>query len=91
MSSYIIDIDDELRGPPIIANDFSTCPPKYATVERVNHLYEQGNKITLFLAKVPKSNKLVNMYTKPELQTWLHQIGIKYHNLILGEVDRELS
>jgi capsule biosynthesis phosphatase len=88
MSTYVVDIDGTLCGPPL-NKDYSTCEPIKDVIDQVNRLYESGHKIILFTARGMRSyNKDIediHTYVKPILIKWLNNHNVKYHELIFGK------
>jgi carbamoyl-phosphate synthase large subunit len=75
---YCIDIDGTLctEGMP-----YEEARPLHKTINKVNRLYEQGNRILLFTARGCKSKVDWASLTRMQLASW----GVKYHQLIFDK------
>lgn len=76
---YAIDIDgllcDDMLG------DYEDSTPDYASIERVNQLYDAGNIIKIFTGRGSATGIDWRDFTTQQLKSW----GVKYHELILGK------
>ena len=69
--------------------DYDKAKPKRKAILRVNKLYEEGNKITIFTARFmgrygdnpTKAKKAGYLLTLKQLKKW----NIKYHRLVMGK------
>jgi uncharacterized HAD superfamily protein len=69
--------------------DYLNAKPHQKAIDKINHLYEIGNKIILFTARfMGKHNESKNKaydegfeFTKNQLNSW----GVKYHELKMGK------
>ena len=69
--------------------DYSACPPIIPVINKLNALYDSGWKIILFSSRnmVTYEGDLekIEKYTRPILEKWLKEHGVKYHELIFGK------
>ena len=85
---YCIDVDNTI----CISSsgcDYSKCPPIQSVINKINLLYEEGHYIILFTARNMKTfngdiNK-IHEVTKPILEKWLQDNGVRYNELIFGK------
>ena len=69
--------------------NYSQAKPYQKAIDKINHLYEMGNKIILFTARfMGKHNESIKKahdegyeFTKKQLNSW----GVKYHELKMGK------
>ena len=76
IDSTICNTDDNLGEKKY---DFST--PIYERINKVNKLYDEGNKITYWTARGSGSGNNYETITKESLKSW----GCKYHNILFGK------
>jgi len=76
--TYCIDIDGTICTEDA---PYEHAQPLQKTIDKVNELYEQGNKILLFTARGCKSKTDWSSLTKKQLESW----GVKYHQLIFDK------
>jgi len=75
-------------------SDYSTSTPYKGVIEKINLLYEGGNKILIFTARyMGRNNEDINLaiqqgYKSTEVQLKMWQI--KYHKLIFGKPDYDV-
>lgn len=72
-----VDIDGTICS---LENDYNYCKPVKSNIEKINILYDKGNKIVYYTARGQKSNKDWSELTKKQLADW----GCKYHELIMN-------
>ena len=88
MKTYVFDIDGTICTKPQ-NKDYEDSLPLIARIEKVNELFDKGNKIVFFTARGMGRNKgnsdkcYEEFYelTNKQLILW----GVKYHKLILGK------
>ena len=69
--------------------NYSQAKPKKLAINKINDLYEKGNKIILFTARFMGKNNESEVkayedgyqFTKKQLANW----GVKYHKLKMGK------
>lgn len=88
MSTFVIDIDGTLCGPPVNA-DYSLCNPYHDVIACVNKMHKEGHKIILFTSRGMRSCSgnlnLIHEKVKPVLIEWLNNHGVQYDELIFGK------
>ena len=77
--TYCFDIDGTLCEQE--AKDYSIARPFLDRIEKVNALFDGGDRILLFTARGSKSGVDWREKTRAQLEEW----GLKYHELILGK------
>ena len=75
---YCFDIDDTLLK---YHGEYELATPIQSRIDRVNQLYDEGNKIILMTARGMSSGKDHTELTKKQL----FGFGIKYHELIMNQ------
>ena len=82
---YIIDIDNTicLTEPK---GDYPNSKPHIKRIEKVNHLYDIGNKITYWTARGANSGIDWTELTIKQLKEW----GCKYHEVKLGKPEYDV-
>tara|TARA_B100000131_G_C18084417_1_gene599516 strand:+ start:747 stop:1100 length:354 start_codon:yes stop_codon:yes gene_type:complete len=88
MTVYVFDIDGTICSK-VDDGDYSKAKPIKNRIERINALYDQGNKIVFQTARgMGRSGnsqayawKAFGSMTHDQLQEW----GVKYHSLFLGK------
>ncbi len=87
---YVIDIDGTICNNGTCGScKYEGSKPIQERIEKINHLYDEGNIIKYFTARgmgrynddVEKATKRFYELTKMQLDIW----GCKYHELILGK------
>lgn len=85
---FVIDVDNTIcishRGC-----DYSQCPPIRPVIDKINKLYDEGHTIVLLTARNMLTfegniDKIMEV-TKPLLEKWLAEHGVKYHELVMGK------
>ena len=61
--------------------DYNLAKPSLENINKINILYEKGNKITYWTARGTMTGIDWYEVTKKQLNEW----GCKYHNLITGQ------
>ena len=61
--------------------DYNLAKPSLENINKINILYEKGNKITYWTARGTMTGIDWYKTTKKQLDKW----GCKYHNLITGQ------
>lgn len=61
--------------------DYNLAKPSLENINKINILYEKGNKITYWTARGTMTGIDWYEITKKQLNKW----GCKYHNLITGQ------
>jgi len=76
MNIYV-DIDETIctGGFP-----YNSCVPIKGRIDKINALYENGDRITYWTARGGRSGHDFTQITKAQLGIW----GAKYHELIMG-------
>lgn len=82
---YVIDLDHtlchvELKPEENNRWDYQGAKPFVKRIEKINYLYEQGNKIIIDTARGSVSGKDWYKQTENQLKSW----GLKYHILRTG-------
>ncbi len=85
--NYVFDIDGTICTDS--KGDYESAEPIMERIQRVNKLFEEGNRIILFTARgMGSSNndvefaiKMWDAITREQLAGW----GVKYHKLFLGK------
>ncbi len=62
-------------------NDYNLSTPNQEMIERVNHLYENGNQITVFTARGGESGIDWYQISYDQLMAW----GVKFHRFLTGK------
>lgn len=69
--------------------DYSKCKPIQPMIDKLNLLYDHGWKIVLHSSRnmLTYNGDLekIEKYTRPILEKWLKEHGVKYHELIFGK------
>lgn len=60
--------------------DYENSVPVFKNIEKINHLYEQGNRITYYSARGQKSQKDYTNLTLSQLKAW----NCKFDNLVMN-------
>ena len=77
-----IDIDNTIcRTDDSIEDKYKYSQPIYERIQKVNKLYDEGNRITYWTARGSGSGNNYENITKQSLESW----GCKYHNIIFGK------
>ena len=85
--NYVFDIDGTICTNTY--GDYSKAEPLFKRIQKINELFDQGNRIILLTARgMGTSDNNVEMaklrweaLTKEQLTVW----GVKYHQLFLGK------
>ena len=78
--TYYIDIDETICNYEGV-REYPLARPIKKNIEKINILYEEGNKITYWTARGTMTGIDWYEITKKQLNEW----GCKYHNLITGK------
>jgi|SRR6056300_669170 hypothetical protein len=81
MNIYV-DIDETIADyhPEDDRKDYSLATPIDINIDKINKLYDEGNRITYYTARGSLSGIDWYRITKEQLDSW----GCKYHTLITG-------
>ena len=87
MKTYIFDIDGTICSQS--QGDYSTAIPIQERIDKINQLYDGGNKIIFLTARgmgrtnneVFEAYRLFYALTHSQLTSW----GVKFHKLFLGK------
>jgi len=77
--TYIVDIDNTICATS--HDNYRDSVPIYYRIEKINELYEQGNKIIYWTARGSSSGIDWTELTRDQLDSW----GVKYHEVRLGK------
>lgn len=80
MSNYIIDIDGTICT---INDSYEMTEPLMDRIEKINKLYDQGNKIIYWTARGTVTGIDWSEVTKNQFEKW----GVKYHELRFNKPD----
>ncbi len=90
--TFVIDIDDTLSKTEVNSEglgDYENSKPIQRVIEKINHLYFEGNMIILFTARGMKTFngnvQEIENHHRPILTKWLSQNHVFYHQLIFGK------
>ncbi len=89
--TYILDIDGTLcNSTPVDGTvDYRYASPIHPMIDKVNELFALGHHITLFTARNMRTYEgnldLINKFTRPVLEEWLLDNGVRYTELIMGK------
>lgn len=72
-----VDIDGTICT---VASDYKYAEPIYSHIEKVNKLFDEGNRIVYYTARGQKTKIDWSELTKNQLNEW----GCKYHELIMN-------
>lgn len=79
MKIYLIDIDgticDDIKNED--SHLYERAKPIKGSVNKINDLYDRGNSINFFTARLEKDRKVT--------EKWLNEHGYKYHSLIMNK------
>jgi uncharacterized HAD superfamily protein len=91
MKTYVVDIDGTIctKSCELQGNDYTKSKPLRKRIEKINDLYDEGNKIIYMTARGMgrhNNNPLAAIqdfyiFTAKQLKNW----GCKYHHLFLGK------
>lgn len=72
-----VDVDETICNTPDNPRDYRSSHPIVENIEKINALYDTGNKIVYWTARGSRTG--INWYdlTKDQLDSW----GAKYHEL----------
>ena len=76
---FCFDIDGTLCSNT--DGDYESATPHPERIERINGLFDGGNKIVLFTARGTQTGLDWRELTVTQLESW----GVRYHELILGK------
>jgi hypothetical protein len=81
MNIYV-DIDETIADfqPDENRSDYTLASPIGINIDKINKLYDEGNRITYYTARGSVSGIDWHNITKSQLDEW----GCKYHKLITG-------
>lgn len=74
--NIFVDIDETICQTPD-DRDYSKARPLQDRIEKINSLYEEGNKITFWTARGSGTGLDWRKITEKQLKEW----GVKYHEL----------
>lgn len=89
--TFIIDVDNTIMTTPKIVGtyDYKNSKPIQDMIDKINGLYDQGNKIVLFTSRGMRTfNGVVSSiekYHRPILEKVLKSFNLNYHELIFGK------
>ena len=77
-----------------LGSDYKNSKPNKKAIEKINHLYDKGNKIIIFTArfmgrsgdKCSRAKKEGLILTKKQLKKW----DVKYHKLLMCKPSYDL-
>jgi len=75
-----VDIDETICKSPK-SRDYSLAEPMMERIEKINNLYDSGNKIVYWTARGTGSGIDWRSVTEEQFNKW----GVKYHELRLGK------
>lgn len=85
--SFVFDIDDTICNNK--NRDYENSEPITEVIDKINYLYDNGAKITLYTSRgmVSCNGDLEKIITKNSevLKRWLNKNGVKYNELIFGK------
>ncbi len=76
IKNVYVDIDETICTTPN-SRDYNLSEPIVENIKKINHLYEQGHKITYWTARGTLTGIDWRELTEKQFQTW----GVKYHDL----------
>jgi glycerol-3-phosphate cytidylyltransferase len=85
--TYCFDLDNTLCET--VASDYTSCRPIQNRIDKLNSLYDSGERIIIFTARGMSKYSgnldliIENLFEKTQNQ--LNSWGIKYHELIMGK------
>lgn len=79
MKIYIVDIDNTICKTN--GNDYNNSKPMHDRIQKINKLYEQGNKIIYWTARGTSTGIDWTEKTHDQLAAW----GCKYDEIKLGK------
>ncbi len=62
-------------------NNYADAGPRESTIDKINKLFDQGNKIVLFTARGYETGINWEEITKTQMMEW----GVKYHEIYFGK------
>ena len=77
MRVIFVDIDETICLTPDNPRQYDKAQPIRENIEKINSLYDQGNKIVYWTARGSRSGIDWSYLTKNQLESW----GAKYHEL----------
>jgi len=78
--TYVVDIDGVIANV-VPNNDYTQSTPRQHNIDKINKLYNAGNKIILFTARGYTTGIDWREVTEQQMLDW----GVKYHELHLGK------
>lgn len=92
MKTYVVDIDGTICS--LTDGDYSQAKPIFKRIDKINNLFEQGNRIVFHTARgmgrtnnnPQKAKELFYDLTEKQLDSW----GVKFHELWLGKPSGDL-
>lgn len=88
MARYVFDLDGTICTQQE-SGKYDLALPIVHMIEIVNHLYDEGNNITIFTARGMNTyngdvEAIINAYWNMTTE-WLQRNGVKYHQLRFGK------
>tara|TARA_R100001015_G_C4582292_1_gene138648 strand:+ start:681 stop:980 length:300 start_codon:yes stop_codon:yes gene_type:complete len=77
MKVIYVDIDETICDTPDNPRDYYASIPRKNAIDKINTLYENGNRIVYWTARGSRSGIDWYEHTEGQLKTW----GVKYHEL----------
>ncbi len=74
---YCFDLDETICATPP-NRDYQQAIPYHKVIHKINHLYDEGNEITIYTARGGTSGVNYHDLNTSQLAAW----GVKYHKLI---------
>jgi capsule biosynthesis phosphatase len=91
-NTFIMDIDGTICHSPQREDgsfDYENATPIEGVISRINELYDAGHTIVLNTARGMRTHngdvKKVEKHMRPNLEKWLADNGVKYHQLVMGK------
>lgn len=85
--SFVFDIDDTICNNK--NRDYENAIPINEVINKINYLYDNGAKITLYTSRgmVSCNGDLEKIISKNKnvLESWLKKNNVKYHDLVFGK------
>jgi histidinol phosphatase-like enzyme len=77
MRVIFVDIDETICNTPDHPRQYNKAEPIQENIEKINSLYDAGNRIVYWTARGSRSGINWHDLTKSQLDAW----GVKYHEL----------
>jgi len=77
MQVIFVDIDETICDTPDNPRDYHRSVPRKKIIEKINHLFDEGNRIVYWTARGSRSGIDWFDHTEKQLKSW----GVKYHQL----------